>query len=144
MTVISDIEESDLIELSGLLEELSGNKTDRDKMFQAFSIMAGNNDYILLGARINDKLAGSLMGIICHDLAGDCRPFLVIENVIVAKEYRGRGIGRSLMSAIESTAKKRNCYYSMFVSGSNRTEAHLFYESIGYEKDFVKGFKKYL
>ncbi len=144
MTVISDIEESDLIELSELLEELSGNKTDRDKMFQTFSIMTGNNDYILLGARIDDKLAGSLMGIICQDLAGDCRPFMVIENVIVAKEYRGRGIGRSLMSAIESTAIKRNCYYSMFVSGSIRTDAHKFYESIGYENDIVKGFKKYL
>jgi len=144
MAVISKIVEGDLIDLSELLEELSGNKTDIAKMTQNFRMMTENKDYILLGAKEDNVLAGSLMGIICHDMAGDCRPFLVIENVIVLKKYRGKGIGKLLMSEIEEIGKKRNCYYSMLVSGKNRIDAHNFYGSIGYEKDFVKGFKKYL
>ena len=48
------------------------------------------------------------------------------------------------MEEIEKIGRKRNCYYTMFVSGGHRKESHKFYESVGYDLDFVQGFKKYL
>ena len=113
-------------------------------MTDNFKIISTDNNYILLGARYNDKLAGSLMGIICYDLVGDCKPFMVIENVIVTAAYRGKGIGKLLINEIERIGKTRNCYYTMFVSGIHRIDAHKFYQSTGYNPDTVKGFKKYL
>jgi hypothetical protein len=49
-----------------------------------------------------------------------------------------------LMDEIEKIGKSRNCYYTMLVYGGQRIEAHQFYKTIGYTKDLVQGFKKYL
>jgi len=64
--------------------------------------------------------------------------------VIVENAWRGRGIEARLMEEIEGIGRKRECYYTMFVSGVHRKEAHQFYDAIGYDLDFVQGFKKYL
>jgi len=84
------------------------------------------------------------MGILCLDLVGECRPFMIIENVIVSFDYRNKGIGKILFNEIEMIAKALDCYYIFFVSGENRKIVHRFYESAEYNKDKVKGYKKYL
>jgi len=130
--------------LAQLYEELIGNKTDTQKMKEQFAWMESNPDYVVLVAKDGGSVFGSVLGVICHDLAGNCNPFMVVDNVIVKSSVRGKGIGRILMEMIEETAKKRMCNYIMLVSRSDREEAHRFYESIGYSIDVVRGFKKYL
>lgn len=144
MITISKINADDLIPLSLLLEELSDMKSNMELMMQNFKKIFNDNHYIILGAKENNVLAGSLMGIVCYDLVGDCRPFMVIENVIVAKSVRGKGIGKLLMNEIETIGRSLNCSYTMFVSGYQRKVAHRFYEAIGYKPDTVRGFKKFL
>jgi len=144
MIDIVRIKRNDLADLALLFEELSGKRTDINKMHQNFELIEKNENYYVLGAKCDGKLVGSLMGIICRDLVGECKPFIVIENVIVSNEFRGKGIGKKLMTEIERLAKEKNCYYTMFVSGIQRKEAHKFYESVGYKLDEVQGFKKYL
>lgn len=134
----------DLESLSLLYEELIGEQTNIRKMTENFKSMKSNSNYIVLTAKEEDLLVGSVMGIICLDLAGKCNPFMVIENVVVKGSHRGRGIGSMLMEEIEEIGQKRNCYYTMFVSGGHRKEAHQFYKTCGYDLDFVQGFKKYL
>ncbi|MHB8124263.1 MAG: hypothetical protein ACYDEJ_01250 [Desulfitobacteriaceae bacterium] len=48
------------------------------------------------------------------------------------------------MRRIEEIAIENRCNYIMFVSRSDRKDAHRFYESIGYSLDVVQGFKKFL
>ena len=141
---IVQIQKNDLPDLSQLHEELSDSKSNFSKIEANFALMIRNDYYHLIGAKIDKRLVGSLMGILCLDLVGECRPFMIIENVIVSNEYRNKGIGKALLNEIEMIAKKLNCYYIFFVSGDNRKEAHRFYESVGYNNDKVKGFKKYL
>jgi len=144
MTEIVRINRNDLPELALLYQELTGSNSKLDLMENNFDFMNQNTDYILLGIKADSKLVGSLMGVMCRDLVGDCNPFMVIENVIVSGSYRKHGFGRLLMSEIEKIGKERNCHYLMFVSSSSRTSAHDFYVSCGYKSDAVKGFKKYL
>ena len=144
MIEIRRIMEGELPRLAVLLEQLSEDKSDPVKMNESYRKIADDGGYILLGAFVDGVLAGSLMGIVCHDLVGACRPFMVIENVIVAEEFRGKGIGKLLIESIEKEGRTRNCSYTMFVSGIKRTGAHAFYESVGYAPDMVRGFKKYL
>jgi GNAT superfamily N-acetyltransferase len=144
LVLVKEIEKKDLEELSILFEELSGSITDFEKMKDNFDWMKSNPDYILLGAKYNNELVGTLMGIICKDIVGECKPFMVIENVVVRSYMRGKSIGKKIMSEIERIARENDCYYSMFVSSIHRKEAHKFYESIGYSLDLVQGFKKYL
>ena len=144
MVRIQPIKIDDLNELAKLYRELAGKRTDARKMKRSFQWMQSNPDYVVLGAKSDGKLQGSLMGVVCHDLVGECRPFMVIENVIVSGGRRRQGVGRRLMQAMERIARRRRCYYIMFVSKSRRKEAHRFYESLGYRLDLVQGFKKYL
>lgn len=145
MITIGKITYDDLDDLAILYEELSGTKTNLQKFNKNFDWINSNKDYLLIGAKDdNGNLVGSLLGIVCQDLVGECKPFLVIENVIVKSGCRKMGIGKELMNFIEEFARTRNCYFTMLVSAFSRKNAHKFYESIGYAKDVVRGFKKYL
>ena len=68
-------------------------------------------------------------------------PFLVVEDVIVRSDQRGKGVGRMLMEALDQFAQEKGCAYSFLVSSDFRTGAHSFYESMGYT-DGVVGFRK--
>lgn len=144
MIVIREINASDLPDLARLFVELSGTTTEMEKMEENFRLIYANRDYIVLGAEVSGSLVGTAMGIICKDLVGSCNPFMVIENVIVSSDYRGKGIGKKIMLELERIAHSWDCFYTMFVSGKQRADAHKFYESIGYRLDVVQGFKKYL
>ncbi len=90
----------------------------------------------------NDKICGSLLGVVFEDICETGRPILLVENVAVLEEYQGRGVGRQLFEEIERWGKEMDCHYEMLVSGLNRVGAHKFYNRLGFDE--VKGFKKYL
>lgn len=145
MISIKEITKDELDDLANLYEELLERKTNLQKFNENFDWMNSNKDYVLVGAKDdNGNLVGSLLGIVCRDLGGDCSPYILVDNVIVKSGSRGMGIGKALMSFIEEYGRMRNCYFTMLVSAFRRKDAHKFYESIGYANDVVKGYKKYL
>jgi GNAT superfamily N-acetyltransferase len=144
MIQIGLVRQEDLKELASLYFDLTGEPTDADKMVDTFQRLQLSPDYILLGAKLGDQLVGSLMGIVCYEMVGQCQPFMIVENVIVSKVHRRKGIGRGLMKRIEKIAVERGCYLIQFVSSANRKDAHRFYQSVGYALDVVQGFRKYL
>lgn len=142
MIVVKPIDAADLPQLGSIYSQLSDKQPNLSKMSDVYHVMTSNDQYLLLGAYVDGHLAGSVMGIVCHDLVGECNPFMVIENVIVTEAYRGQGVGKLLMLEMEHCAVERQCAYIIFVSGSQRKAAHQFYASIGYKLDRVQGFKK--
>ncbi|UCF95421.1 MAG: GNAT family N-acetyltransferase [Desulfobacterales bacterium] len=136
--------EDDLASLAGLYQQFWGEVSSVEKMRTTFQRLKRNPNYIFLVAEQQNRLVGSVTGIICEELYGDCKPFLVVEDVIVDQHHRRLGIGSSLMRELERYAVKSNCNYIIFVTELERTEAHRFYESIGYKSDAYKGFKKRL
>lgn len=144
MITIRSIKENELLALSKLYQELMGLQTNQSKLEQVYRTIQHNEQYIILGAFDEEQLVGSLMGIICHDLVGDCKPFMVIENVIVSPLVRRQGVGKKLMQEIENMARQRDCYYIIFVSGEQRKEAHQFYERLGFKDEKVEGYRKHL
>ena len=136
----ADIEPGDLPQLAGLLEALTGLATPLANLEPAYARMARHPDYHLVGVRDGDRLAGAVCGLVCLDCVGTCRPYLVVENLIVAESFRRRGVGRLLMEELESRARRRGCFYAMLVSGRGRVAAHGFYAALGYEEQ--AGFKK--
>jgi GNAT superfamily N-acetyltransferase len=144
LIIIEEIGTKDLEELSVLMEELSGNNTNYDKMVINYNWIKSNPDYFLLGAKYNNELVGTVMGIICKDIVSECKPFMVIENMVVKSTMRGKNIGKELIKEIERIGREKDCYYTMLVSLKHRKEAHKFYVSVGYSLDTVQGFKKYL
>ncbi|MDK8183632.1 GNAT family N-acetyltransferase [Paenibacillus sp. UMB4589-SE434] len=143
MITIEPISHEDLMALNGLYEELMGVSGSLSRMNTVYDHIAANSQYRLLGAKCDGELAGSITCILCWDLVGDCRPFMLIENVVVSSRFRRLGIGNRLMEHAEHIARSYECTCTMLISGAQRTEAHRFYEALGYTVD-VKGFKKML
>lgn len=143
MIDIRILQEDDLPQLAGLYAELVEQPSSPQRMRETFAVLAADRNYRLLGAFEGEALAGSAMGVICHDLIGDCRPFMVVENVIVSEAFRGRKAGKLLMEELERIAREHRCAYALLVSSGFRTEAHAFYEALGYDED-VRGFRRRL
>jgi len=55
-----------------------------------------------------------------------------IHGLVVEDEYRGNGIGRLLVDAAETWARRRNCTSMRLVSNVVRERAHEFYKRLGY------------
>lgn len=58
-----------------------------------------------------------------------------ITALVVRRDARGRGIGRALVAAAETFARKAGCVRMEVTSGDHRFEAHEFYEALGYYED---------
>jgi ribosomal protein S18 acetylase RimI-like enzyme len=141
---IERLTEYDIAPLAELFRQFWGEKSSPKKMRSTFSRLATQPAYILFAAKQNDRLVGFAMGIICEDLYGNCKPFMVIEDVIVDKNQRGNGVGSALMRELEKCAIDHDCYQVIFVTEADRAEALGFYRSLGYEFEPYKGFKKRL
>lgn len=132
---------SDLESLAEVYPQLSGKDSDMSKLKSTFEKLDQDDKYSLLVALDEtNRVIGSAMGILCYDLVGSCDPFMLIENVIVLDNCRGKGVGEKLMEALEEIAKENHCSYIILVSGAQRTGAHAFYNRVGYKEE--KGFKK--
>ena len=141
---IRPIKEADLQDLRELYIDLCDEERSIESIQRAYKRIENNEAYCLLGAEVNGKIVGTLMGVVCCDLAGENQDFMTIENVIVSSEYRGRGICKGLFHEIEAIARRRNCAYIYFVSGKQRVVAHEAYEALGYMDEGAKGFRKHL
>jgi GNAT superfamily N-acetyltransferase len=144
MITVQKLTITDLPELAVFYQELMSQPTDLTAMTRTFHWMENNPAYLILAAKLDRVLAGSLMGIVCRELIGECKPFMVVENVIVSSSHRRMGVGRALMTEIERLARELDCSLIEFCSGSHREAAHRFYESLGYGPDVVRGFRKWL
>jgi ribosomal protein S18 acetylase RimI-like enzyme len=141
---IGPLTRDDLEPLAALYKQFWGEESALDAMRATFARLEKNPNYLFLGARQDGQLVGSVMGIVCEELYGQCRPFLVAEDVIVDKAYRRLSIGSTLMRELEQRAREAGCAYMLFVTESERTDAQQFYASLGYEPEAYKGFKKRL
>lgn len=139
---ISPIRPADLPKLAELYEELSGEPSSLEAMRESFAAMEGDPRYLIMGVHSDGELAGSAMGVVCGQLSRDARPFMVMENFVIAEKHRRKGLGRTLLAEMERLAVERNCRLIMFISSMKRKQAHAFYRSAGYNPDDVLGFKK--
>jgi len=64
-----------------------------------------------------------------------------IENVVTDKTYRRKGIGKKIIEMAKTYATKKNCYKVLLQSHSKRIDAHVFYESIGFDGESKKAFE---
>lgn len=141
---ITPITERDFHLLSELYQQLIPNEVSLAKMKEVFDRNKDNPNHIVLTAKIEGRLVGSLLAVICEMLFGQCKSFMVVEDVIVDESLRGNGIGKTLMRHVEGLAKQHNCSYIMLITDSDRIDSQNFYKSIGYKTDEYRAFKKHL
>ena len=101
--------------------------------------LSGNQ--VLFVAIQNSLVVGTFTFILVQQLSHNAGKSAVLEDVVVGKQFQGRGIGQSMMRFAVNYAREHGCYKLVLSSGKNRTEAHEFYEKFGFQKH---GFSFYL
>jgi GNAT superfamily N-acetyltransferase len=64
-----------------------------------------------------------------------------LTALVVAERARGAGVGRALVNAAEHVLASRGCALVEVTSNRRRTDAHAFYERLGYDVTSLR-FKK--
>ena len=141
---LAPIAEGDLSQLAELYQQLLPNESSLSKMQKALSNNLGNPKHLVLAAKIDGRLVGSLLAVTCEMFFGQCKSFLVVEDVVVDSTYRRQGIGKALMQYVEQHARENNCSYIMLVTDAKRVDAQEFYKSLGYQSEKYCAFQKRL
>jgi len=92
-------------------------------------------------AKENGKIIASCYICVIPNLTRGGKSIGFIENVITDIEYRGKGIGKNIIKNAIEYAKEQNCYKILLQSGNKRTDAHGFYESIGFDGESKRAFE---
>lgn len=139
----NDFSKKDMSKLFDLYTQLIGYDGDFDKMISVLKEIQSDEHYSLFCVYTEkEELIATATLSKCLDLTADARYYYAMENFVVDALYRRNGVGTFLMKSIEQYVKKNNGSYISFTSSAARHVAHSFYEKLGYEKDYVKGFKK--
>ena len=136
---MSDIEIRNIVETdieNGFLESLDSlrkaSDLDREIGKDILRKIIANPDHIIHVAEINGKIIGSTTLLIEQKFIHNGGRVGHIEDVVVSKEYEGRGIGIKLVSSLLEKAKVMNCYKTIL---DCQNELIPFYERIGFKKE---------
>ena len=112
----------DVASIARLYEHFRREPSDVAAMRRTASRVLSDDRQTVLCAVVDGRVVGTVSGAVCDDLYGNCDPFLVMENVIVDPQYRKRGIGRSLVTALEAFGREHGCRHIHFITGAHRSD----------------------
>ena len=141
---IRKLKEEDIDDIAELYTLFWGDKMNLSKMKEKFTQISHNESYIFLVAEKDNKVLGTIQGVICEELYGDCIPFLVMDNFVVDKTFQGNGIGGELLNELMRIGRQKNCSQIFFITETDRKDTVKFYEKMGFDSISHKGFKKSL
>lgn len=135
--LIRPLRTSDIADIMQLHRELGWNpafKADGSTLKQRLEALITEESALLLVAEIKGKVVGYIHGEIVTYLLFAGRDMLVSE-LFVMETVRGRGVGKALLSAIESEAVNQKCFrISVLNSRERESYKRGFYPSLGYEE----------
>ena len=82
------------------------------------------------------EVDGAVVGVIdteYHQRLGDHRPQARVNDLVVPRKVRQKGVGKALLSHAEELARKRGCFRMALVTAGWREDSIAFYESQGWE-----------
>lgn len=99
-----------------------------DRIFEQLTQSGG----CVLGAFVGTALVGSCTYHRCANFSWSGRPFAILENVIVDRDHRQRGIGHALLVDARERARRDGCYKVALLTGSQQPQVHAFYRAAGF------------
>jgi N-acetylglutamate synthase-like GNAT family acetyltransferase len=140
--VIREAGERDADAIQSLYHELVGDGKTRVSREQV-AILGRSPASFLLVVEAEGTVCATALLTLCADAMHGTQPFGVVENVVVARHLRGRGVGSRLLAHIERLAREHDCTKLMLLSGSHRPQAHAFFRNCGFAGETKQAFVKY-
>lgn len=131
--IIRELEEKDLF--NGFLQSMDSLKPasniSKEKATEIYQKIKSNPNHLVYVAISGDKVVGSTTMLIEPKFIHEGGNVGHIEDVVVAKEYQGRGIGEMLVQSLLELAKENNCYKTILDCSD---DVKPFYEKIGFKR----------
>ena len=134
---IREAKEQDLPAIIDLYKQFGGSDSEQLSIEDAIQMFRKINiypDYKLYVAMKNEQIVGTFLLLILDGLAHQDKPSGIVEDVVVHEQWRDKGIGKLMMQFAMDQCKRIGCYKLVLSSGMQRTAAHQFYESLGFQK----------
>ncbi|MFC9994852.1 GNAT family N-acetyltransferase [Nocardia sp. NPDC127526] len=100
---------------------------------------ADPNQHIVVAER-DGRVVGTLQLTVIQGLSLKAAKRAQVESVRIHRGERGSGLGTILMEWSATRARELGCTVVQLTSNAQRTDAHRFYERLGYEPTHI-GFK---
>ena len=131
--------EADLPRIVELLSQLSlgdDRDTPAEPLPESYraalhQIEADPRQQLLVVEARGRPVATGTLGII-PNLSYRGRPWAFVEGLVVDSSARGKGYGEALLRYAIEEARRAGCYKVSLTSNKRRTEAHRFYEKLGF------------
>ena len=131
---IREIKENDLE--NGFLETLDflrkASDLDKNKAKEILEKIKQNSNQIIQVAIDDKKIVGCITLLIEQKFIHDGGLVGHIEDVVVRKDYEGKGIGMKLVTSMLEYAKRKNCYKTIL---DCKDDVKQFYERIGFKHE---------
>ena len=131
---IREITENDLE--NGFLETLDflrkASDLDKNKAKEILEKIKQNTNQIIQVAIDDKKIVGCITLLIEQKFIHDGGLVGHIEDVVVRKDYEGKGIGMKLVTSMLEYAKRKNCYKTIL---DCKDDVKQFYERIGFKHE---------
>lgn len=137
--------EEDVPEIVAMLADdpLGGQRESPDDLtpyLAALERLSGDRNQHLVVAVRESRVVGTLQLTIIPGLSRRGATRSVIEGVRVHADERGSGLGTRLVEWAIDESRHQGCQLVQLTSDATRTDAHRFYERLGFEATHV-GFK---
>lgn len=145
--IVRDAREEDLPRLLVLLQQLAeGGASPEARVREATDQHRRTLDELLHGpycqmlvVEASGRVVGTCVLYVMPNLTHGAARWGIVENVVVDEAERSRGYGELLMAEAVRKAREAGCYRVSLASNNRRTDAHRFYERIGFHASH-KGF----
>ena len=131
--IIREIEEDDL--KNGFLESLDflrkASNIDKNKAKEILKKIKQNPNHVIHVAVDDNKIIGSTTLFIEQKFIHDGGLVGHIEDVVVRKDYEGKGVGIKLVTSMLECAKEKNCYKTIL---DCKDSLKPFYEKMGFKQ----------
>lgn len=131
---VSFSELDQVLDLIDFFERPVSPRPNREVLREIFDTIHENKGAVL-GAFRDEQIIGTCTVNLCANLSWSGRPYAIIENVIVAPQYRRSGAGKALLKFAQQFAQDLGCYKIALMTGSKKASTLQFYEQAGFIGD---------
>lgn len=130
-------ERRDLASVVALLADdplgASRESADLARYEEAFDALVRDTSQLPVVVRDGDEVVATAQLTVIPGLSRGGATRLQVEGVRVAGSWRGRGLGAALLGWAHEHGRARGASLSQLTTDTSRTDAHRFYERLGYE-----------
>jgi len=123
-----------------ILSSQLGYTLSIEQTLQNINAVLESNDHAAFVAEYENKIVGWIGA--SQAIMIEVMPHCEINGLVIDQDHRGMGIGKLLIDKVKQWARKKNNTKIGLHCNVKRTEAHLFYEHLGFaeikqQKNFV-------